>query len=228
MERSIRVAALAALSMVLLMTGCASNHKMALVKGQDTVDVSKGSVGLLSLRVSNQFKTGCQPKMFAVGFVQNMFPKGSKFVARGWDMEAPYRSEKNGFNEYLLTLALEPGTYDFINLYGSYNIPLLISGTTWLFLQTELEVRPNSVIYLGHIEAVIRERKSKDEVRAGPVLPLIDQSTPGFSGGTYDVSFQDRFDEDIKVFVSEYPGLQKVKIEKSVIPSSTKVIDNPF
>jgi hypothetical protein len=40
----------------------------------------------------------------------------------------------------------------------------------------------------------------------------------GFSSGTFDVVVEDRFDEDMKLFVSEYPALQNVKVEKTILP----------
>jgi len=48
--------------------------------------------------------------------------------------------------------------------------------------------------------------------------PFIDQSIAGFSSGTFDVVVEDKFDEDMKSFISEYPALKKVKVEKSILP----------
>jgi hypothetical protein len=65
---------------------------------------------------------------------------------------------------------------------------------------------------------VLRERKTDNETRAGSIFPLIDQSIVGFSGGTFDVVIEDKFDEDMQSFIKEYPVLQKVKVEKSILP----------
>jgi hypothetical protein len=232
-----------AISMVLALailtvgsSGCLKVHEMALVKGQDMVDVSNESVGLLYVKVSNQYKHSCQPKMVSVMYGQNVFVVDSNLTAfsmdsqitgRFFDVKDPYRNEKDGFNEYLLTLRLKPGNYDYICFMGEYKIPLLISAQTYLCLKTQVEVKPNAVIYLGHIDAAIRERKSDAEVRAGSIYSLVDQSASGFSNGTYDVSIEDRFNDDIKLFTAEYPGLQKARIEKAVIPPSTRVVEPP-
>jgi hypothetical protein len=54
-------------------------------------------------------------------------------------------------------------------------------------LHEDLDVEPNSVVYLGQVDATAVERKD-GELRAGPVIPLIDQAATGFSGGTWDIS----------------------------------------
>jgi hypothetical protein len=40
----------------------------------------------------------------------------------------------------------------------------------------------------------------------------------GFSAGTFDVAVKDKFDEDMKLFISEYPVLDKAKINKTILP----------
>jgi hypothetical protein len=51
---------------------------------------------------------------------------------------------------------------------------------------------------------------------------LIDQAIIGASSGTFDVVVEDKFEEDVRLFVSEYPALQKVRIEKSLLPPWTR------
>lgn len=51
---------------VILMSGCAAN--MPLSMGQDKVDVSSESIALVSVKVSNQNKPGCQPSMLYAFF----------------------------------------------------------------------------------------------------------------------------------------------------------------
>jgi len=82
----------------------------------------------------------------------------------------------------------------------------------------KIDIIPNKISYLGHLDVVLRERKNDNEIRAGSVIPLIDQATSGFSTGTFDVVIEDRFDEDMKAFISEYPALQNVIIEKAILP----------
>ena len=82
----------------------------------------------------------------------------------------------------------------------------------------KVEIKPNSIIYLGHLDIVLRERKNDSEVRAGNVIPLIDQAAVGAATGTYDVVVEDKFEEDMKLYISEYPALLNIKVEKSILP----------
>lgn len=211
----------------LFLTGCASISKTALVKGQENIDVSKKSVGLLYVKVANEHKPGYQPKIWFTTFERNIFSKGSR-KRFGFKVDAPYKSEKNAFTEYLLTVGLEPGVYDSVNFMSKYHIPILMTAEANLYLKTQVEIKPNTVVYLGHIDAVIRKRTNDAEVRAGPVVPIVDQAVAGFYTGTFGVSIRDEFDSDMQLFTREFPGLQKAKIEKAVIPASSEVVKCPF
>jgi hypothetical protein len=56
-----------------------------------------------------------------------------------------------------------------------------------------------------------------NEERAG-LFPLVDAVIAGFSSGTFDVVVEGRFEENMKRFNSEYPALQSVQVEKSILP----------
>jgi hypothetical protein len=47
------------LCLLFFMTGCAG-HQMALTKGQSSIDVTKKSLALLSVKISNQYKPNYQ------------------------------------------------------------------------------------------------------------------------------------------------------------------------
>jgi len=128
---------------------------------------------------------------------------------------------EEGFNEYLLSFELKSGTYN-LNSMGAIHQSVLITGGGIVPLNFNLDIRPNSVIYLGHLDIVMRERKNDDEIRAGRIYPLIDQATIGTSSGTFDVVVQDKYEVDVKLFISEYPALQKVRIEKYLLPQWTR------
>ena len=123
---------------------------------------------------------------------------------------------------------MEGGTYNLQWIGTKYEIPLVVSGFGGIPVYTKIDIKPNSIIYLGHLDVVLRERKSDNEKRAGNVMPLMDQSIPGFSTGTFDVIVEDKYDDDMKLFISEYPALQKVTIEKSVLPQWIKPENNPL
>jgi hypothetical protein len=56
-----------------------------------------------------------------------------------------------------------------------------------------------------------------EEHRAGGVLPLIDQAVAGFSDGTFDVVFSDNYDGDMGRFISKFPALNNVPVEKAIL-----------
>ncbi|MEN6320409.1 MAG: hypothetical protein ABFD82_16860 [Syntrophaceae bacterium] len=203
------------LCLVFAMTGCAG-HKMALTKGQTNIDVTKKSIALLSVKVSNQHKPSCQLELTGV----KICPQSetcSRPLPYFHKAESPYKSEIDRFNEFLLSFGLESGRYN-LQWIGTTYQAFLVSGFGGIPLDTKIDIKPNSISYLGHLDVVLRERKNDDEKRAGNVIPLIDQSVPGFSTGTFDVIVEDKFDEDMKLFISEYPALKTVKVEKSILP----------
>lgn len=100
-----------------------------------------------------------------------------------------------------------------------------ISGTFAVPVYSKFELRPRSVVYLGRVEAVVRERKDDSELRAGPVIPLIDQAVVGASGGTFDVKIFDNYDEDLAAFQKKHPFLDRYQVEKAVLPPWTKPTD---
>lgn len=119
--------------------------------------------------------------------------------------------------EYLVSISLPPGRYKLREISGaSGGFPVL--GTFSIPVYTKFEMRPNTLVYLGRIEAVVRERKDDNELRAGPVFPLLDQAITGFSGGTFDIRIFDNYEEDFSFFVEKYPLLSKYAVEKAVLP----------
>jgi hypothetical protein len=188
--------------------GCA--HNMPLAKGQTSIDLSKHTIALLSVKVSNQHKPEYQPNRLLV------FVGGAAHL-----VDDIYKSEKNGFNEYLVNFDLKPGTNRFDKIWFIYR-GTFTAGHASVPLGVETEIKGGSVTYLGHMNLVIRAKNDGNEPNAGPVIPLIDQAVTGFSTGTYDLVIEDRFDEDMKSFISEYPGLERVMVEKSVLPQQTR------
>jgi hypothetical protein len=204
--------------------GCAG-HNMALTKGQSSIDLSKKSIALLSVKVSNQHKPSCQLDLTGV----KICPQSetcSRPLPYFHKAESPYKSEIDRFNEFLLSFGLESGTYN-LQWIGTTYQAFLVSGFGGIPLDTKIDIKPNSISYLGHLDVVLRERKNDNEKRAGNVIPLIDQAVPGFSTGTFDVIVEDKFDEDMKLFISEYPALKTVKVEKSILPQWIRPENRP-
>ena len=67
-----------------------------------------------------------------------------------------------------------------------------------------------------------RKRQDDNELRAGPVIPLIDQAVAGFSGGTFEVKIFDNYDDDMAVFRQKHPALGHFTVERAVLPPWTK------
>jgi hypothetical protein len=190
-----------------LMIGCA--NKMALTKGQDNIDLSKKSLALFTLKVSNQVQPGYQPNKLLFDI------DGTYWIEA--DLEPPHKSQENSFSEYLLSFDLTPGINKFNKIKVFYR-SFLVGGGAVIPLDFNVDIKPNSVRYLGHIDAVMRAKKNDNEESTGSPFPLIDQAVTGYHSGTWDIFVEDKFDEDMKWFISEYPGLQKVKVENSIFP----------
>jgi len=203
--------------LVFLMSGCAGN--MALTKGQTDIDLSSKSIALLTVKISNQYKPKRQVNLHSVLICpQSEINCRRDLPAYPGSPYKIYKKEKNSFNEYLLSFALESGTNNIDGFYATYNIPALMSASGYGELKMETEIKPNTVSYLGHLNITLREKKTDTEISAGNAIPHMDQSISGFASGTFDIVVEDKFDEDMKSFISEYPVLQQVKVEKSILP----------
>jgi hypothetical protein len=202
---------------VFLMSGCAGN--MALTKGQTDIDLSSKSIALLTVKISNQNNASRQVNLNNIIICPESDMNCRKDISSypGGPYKI-YKKEKNYFNEYLLSFALESGRYNIEGFYTTYNIPLLVAGVGYCELKLETNIKPNSITYLGHLNVTLREKTGNTETSAGNDTPHLDQALPGFSSGTFDVVVEDKFDEDMKSFISEYPALQQVKVEKSILP----------
>lgn len=199
---------------VAIITGCGQN--MALVKGQDSIDLSNTSIALLTVNMSNKYKKDYQPTVGAV----NIGPESERPVPAHafYTKKASVKKTEDQNNDFFLSFNLAPGRNVLKAIWGHYDSFFVSAVCVASDLELATDLQPNSVVYLGHITALIRERKSDAEERAGSVIPLIDQYVTGFAGGTFDIFVDDRFDEDMKYFLKEYPGLQKVQVVKSILP----------
>lgn len=194
-----------------VMSACGFN--MALSKGQSSVDLTKKSIALLSVKISNQNKPENQLSLLSV-FV---CPQSDEICSDFHKSEGHYKSEKDRFNEYLLSFELKNGTY-YIRSFETFGgVPILTGATAYVDLELKTEIKPNSISYLGHIDVTLRERKDDNEKRAA-LFPLINAAAVGFSNGTFDVVVEDKYDDDMKLFISEYPVLQNAKVGKSILP----------
>jgi len=206
------------LYLVFVITGCGYN--MALTKGQTDIDVTKKSIALLSVKISNQFKPNYQIEVMGSLICPQSERCGHGSVKYFRKNSSAYRikSAENSFNEYLLSYELESGSYNFHSIGAAYDHNG-ISGGGSVPLNFKFEIKSNSITYLGHLDIVMREMKSNSEIRAGRVGPPWQQNpVVGAYTGTYDVAVEDKFEEDMKLFISEYPALKNAKVEKAILP----------
>jgi hypothetical protein len=202
-------------------SGCAT-HKMALTLNQTSLDTSKKSIGLLSLKISNQNKPDYKIPLYGIHIVPKPLAQtgfgdvnGGNLYNNVYKTEDVYRTEKDNYYEYLLSFELSNGANTFIDIWAFYN-SFFLAASSFIPLNMEVDIKPNSVTYLGHLDVVLRPKMS-GEKRAG-TLPLIDAAVVGFTSGTFDVKVEDRFDEDIKSFSTAYPALQNIQVDKSILP----------
>lgn len=202
-------------------SGCATFKPMALSDKVNSPDTGKESVALLTIKLANQYKPAFQPDLY---YVTVLSQEGEK-QRYAFRVGEAHHQVKEEFNEYLVSISLPPGKYKVVLINGlSRRFP--ISGQLVLPMSGPFELKPNAMVYLGRIEAVNRERKDDGELRAGPLIPLIDQAVTGFSGGTFDVKIVDNYDDDLAVFRQKYPTLSRFAIDRAVLPPWVKASDN--
>jgi hypothetical protein len=211
MYRRLTTVSLVSLVLVIFsLAGCASTQHMALNAKTKTLDLEKTSVALMTVKIANEFKSGFQPTSCVVHIKEMKKGKVRNFI-----LDKPNHSVKKQFNDYLVSMSCVPGENKFQNISGgSSHFP--IYGSFVIPVSNSLDIPPGKVVYLGRIEAVNRKRVG-DEPRAGSVIPLIDQSVSGFSGGTWHIKMHDNYEEDIAAFKEKYPLLGNYTIERMAL-----------
>jgi hypothetical protein len=213
-RRSRSTGILVLLGLLGLLTGCATTKPMGLSEALGGLAESKEAVAVFSLRTVNQHKPGYQPKVSHVFVWEDGKEKREKY---SFTVDDPYRQGKDEFNEYLVSLRLPPGKYMLREFFGSAGT-FPIRGMFGAPIYTRFELTPGTIVYFGHIEATIRQRTSDDQLRAGSLIPLIDQAVTGLSGGTFEIQISDNYENDLVAFRERYPGLVGASIERAILP----------
>ncbi len=203
---------------VFMMVGCATMKPPALSSETNSIDVSKESIALLTVKISNQYKPSYQPDVKNVFIWSNGKGDKKKF---SFSVDGKLNEVKNSYNEYLISFQLPPGEYKMRAILARSGFFPVI-GTFVVPIYSPFILEPNKIIYLGHIEATVKERKDDKLLRAGPVIPLIDQAATGASGGTFDVTITDLFQDDIKLFQQKYPYLSQYNVDNRTLPNWTQ------
>jgi hypothetical protein len=211
-----RILALLAASAAMALGGCATPTKMDLTREVQQIDVSKKSILLLSAEISNPYKSGYQPNASVVHVEK---PNASSSEDRlNFLVDAEGTEATPSGNKYLFRISLEPGKYVLRGVTGSSGT-FPVRGMFFMPLHMDIEVKPGSVVYAGRVRGTVRARdEANNEFRAGPVIPLIDQSVTGFSSGTFDVAILDAEKEDLARFQNAFPALRSSRVAKQVLP----------
>ncbi|MFA5073530.1 MAG: hypothetical protein WC539_06505 [Nitrospirota bacterium] len=202
---------------IFLLNGCAARRNMAFTKSIEQIDISKESIAIFTLKTSNSYKPGCQP--FADFVTIKSKNRADQDETYEYYTNLPTKAVQGTYNEYFLSVQMTPGEYildtitGMVILYhmngncGSFDIPI----------NATFKIEPDSLVYIGRIEADNVKRVNDDELRAGPVLPLLDQALSGYYTGTFRVKVYDNFDEDIASFANEFPAIKNQKIVKGIL-----------
>jgi len=207
-----------AIAGTLLTTGCATVAPMSPTTATSSVDTSKNSYALMTVTLKNAYHTSYQPSPIVVHMERGAADSRADRLNFKFDDQATTTSD-NG-NHYFVRIPLAPGKYVMHGITGQSGI-FPFHGMFFTPLHETVEIKPNSIVYLGHVDATVVERKD-GELRAGPVIPLIDQAATGFSGGTWDIRVSDEFDQDVAEFKKDFPALTNASIEREVLPARDK------
>jgi hypothetical protein len=216
-----RVIVVIVAALVLLLSGCASNSRMAFSNDTDVISKSGKPIFLMSVTLKNSYKN-FQPKLSVVRVDRAVQIDGNPGYDFGIDEKAKNEVDTaEAGNSYLLRMELENGEYVIRGL-TSNRFAGLVYITFYTPLNLNLKSAGSGVFYVGHVDATIRERK-ETEFRAGPTVPLLDQAVGGASGGTFDVVVSDKWDSDKQKFTSKFPVLNSVEVKKNILPAFDRV-----
>ena len=209
----------ATICLLWLLTGCATHTKIELQSKSTTTF-------LLKVSVKNSHRPLC-------GGIGLMFPIVER--TKGENKSIRFPALRMMFNEFdaststkshLLLMELEPDDYVIRGFYASTGILtsyLIPRGLFFVPLDAELKSSTPSVIYLGHVQAVLRERQD-NELRAGKSHPwmLGGQQICAAVSGTFDVSISYQWDKDESNFRESFENLKDTPIEIEILPISDK------
>ena len=188
---------------LLIVAGCAPN--LALKKDQENIDLSKYSVAFISVTIKNKIAPDCWLRIAGIRRTSQMYSLYNWMVN--------FRMAEGQF----ISFRVEAGNNKMASLWVGCSIYTL-PAVGIVPLNLDINIEQNSICYLGHLDIRIRKISNNDEQSADYGVTWAGNLAAGLRSGTYDVVVEDRFDEDIGTFVAEYPVLQRVKINKCILP----------
>jgi hypothetical protein len=204
----------------LILAGCLSATPMPLRENTEPLENSAGPLLLMTATIRNDYHPTYQPKLLLVHVEKTSAKprdnsREGKFNFAVDDKAIQPAVTPRAGTDYLLRLRLPPGPYRICGMTSRIKAFPLI-GTFFTPLNIAHPVEISGVFYLGHVSAIVRERRG-DEFRAGDVVPYLDQLATGASGGTFDITITDRFETDMKAFRERFPQLAGVEIQRRIM-----------
>jgi len=195
-------------------TGCATIKPMA-YWGGDPAPADQ-AIYLMGVTLTNSVKAYYGPTIM---YARVTSSDGKDMVLYQMDLKGQLNGDfGEGATRSLLRLPTTPGPKQLVVLTGTAK-QFPIAGNFTIPVSVSLPATEPGVYYLGHMTATLRAKQSEDEFPAGPPFPLIDQSVTGIAGSTFDVQFDDRYDEDMKDFVANFPPIAQAQVQKLPLPS---------
>jgi len=192
--------------------GCVTPLKSAFDETTTSLDLSKESVVIVNVDFYNQYKPTAQAKNLILVLEKPRI--GEKPERLRFSSGEPEVID-NDHRASTIRGAVTPGKYKVKSVVGN-SVRGISPGSFAIPIGQSIEIEPNSVIYLGSIKALNRKRKD-GEFRSGSVIPLIDQSVNGYSGGTMDVEIVDDLDSIEATLKQKFPVLESVSITNQVL-----------
>lgn len=199
----------------LVLAGCATPTKMAFHKDTETATSTKKPIFLMTATLKNSYRPSYQPKMLVLNVEKEGANQKSDRINFIMDDKAKNESDSPELgNSYFFRMELEKGNYVLRGLTGFSGI--FPRGHFFAPLHAKIQSAETGIFYLGHINAVIRERIG-NEFSAGSPVPIIAQTVTGFSGGTFDIEITDQFENDVSEFRVRFPALREAEIQKALL-----------
>jgi hypothetical protein len=207
---------------VVLFNSCATIKNPPISNSINKLDMSKGSIGFLTLKVSNNKNKIYQPEISYAFIWDDKIKDRNKYSIR---VNEPFNSTENEFNEYIISFQLDKGEYVFRELSGQAG-SFPISGIFSILLFKKISMPKNKILYFGHINAKVVNRIKENDLRAGPVFPLINQSITGASTGTFKIDIVDNYEADVALIKNRYKYLSNKIIENVTLSQWRKPLEN--
>jgi hypothetical protein len=190
---------------------------MAFEDEKQVVNEAGNPIFLLSVTIKNTYRSSYQPHLVVANIeTPGATDSSGRFNFKMDDKGKNETDKLPDGNSYLLRMELAAGTYEFVGVTSLvHSFP--VNGWFYTPIHAKIIAAEGGVYYLGHVDAVVREREGT-EFRAGPPLPIIDQAVVGASGGTFDVEIKDALAADEPVFKAKFPALAQVQIKKALLP----------